>query len=242
MDDLDTAVGRLAAQMPGCWKTDYKLAKAREAVLANAVRAVGDGVCQFALDAALPAPQRQRHPNRLFRGDQMPGTTPSATMPSSMSDNYVGGRGYRRRAGIDENGYTAQALLDFLGGVLPTMPEEEVEAFFDGLHNMLGGNGMDQGTTMRLPSNGGRGTAPGEFFGGQTIEGTFAEEDPLGTGPRGNTDSRPRTLRDRRAAQDRRAAYDRRLAQDANAQRYLSETSFFDRFPQAGRIEIWGNR
>ena len=91
-----------------------------------------------------------------------------------------------------------------------------------------------QGSTVRLPI--GAGVDPADLMAPQSTRGSFSEEDDL-TNPRGTADSaygygqRPRNPRQRRAlAHDRRYA----PAQDSG--------SFLDRFPAAGRIEIWGNR
>jgi len=225
----DPQVRRLVAQMPDFWHAEAKSMVARHIVSTNRNHGMALDARPRSLDDDI---------NRFFRGDPMT-TAPSAAMPATFSDNYVGGAEYRRRNNGADQGSSVQELLQVVGNTLQTLSQLEIDQFITGLNHMLGGSAMpgeDQGSSMRLPDNGGSGVAPGEFFEGQTTEGTFSERDPVGTGPRGTADSRPRTMRDRR-----RMGADRHMAQDADIrQRYANQSSFLERFPMAARIQVWG--
>ena len=198
----------------------------------------------LALDSANP------HPNsidpdiaKFFAKDQaMPysNTNPSSGAPPARygqtdTGYSVGGQQYaRRNAGVRDqaNGVSAAQILDLIDS--GAMPDEEIEMLLNGLSQRYGGNGMpaeDQGNP-RLPDNG-NGVSPADFF-NQSSEGTWAQGDPQSRGPSGTADSRYGYDRRPRDPRQRRTAHDRRLASGQDT------GSFFDRFPSARAIEVWG--
>jgi hypothetical protein len=246
-------VRRVAATLCPAWHASYKLDVARRMVNGDTDRAV-----TMALDAqpgSLDAAVRNFfHPHG---SDQMPMTSPSAAMPASLNDNYtgsrgaartIGGMGYHRRNGnASDQPRDAEAFLS----AFEQLDETVQLQIFAALASYYGVDiGEDQGSTLRLPN--GQGVDPADLIAPeQGIAGSFAEGDPVGTGPRGNTDQRPtgapgtparlENLPPGMVARElaRRSASDRRMAQDSRTIARNHE-AFLERHPWARHVQVWG--
>jgi len=100
--------------------------------------------------------------------------------------------GYRRRNNGDsdqERGTSAQQMIDVVASALQTRSEEAVELFLDGMNNL---DGDRLGERLDCASADRPGCRPADFFEEQRTCGTFAEGEPVGTGPRGTVGARQR--------------------------------------------------
>jgi hypothetical protein len=232
MNDFDIAVGRLAAQLPSCWRTDFKLDVARANVTANALREVDQGARQFALDSLPRGGDQQMPPNS------------AGAMPASLSpNNYTGGHHYRRRAGADQNGYSPEQVINFVARCLHECDDQQHAELTQGLVNLLDAEmgttpatDQESGSTLRLPI--GAGTAPADLISPQqSTSGSFGGLRESWEGiasPPSATDRRPMAPRERRLGHDQRQAQDAAIRQ-----RHEAMASFASLFPDAMRISIW---
>lgn len=223
------AISRVLNVMPQCWRDDYKLERATDAVRANRAMALDSASPGSSLDADI-------HQFLFPHGrDAMPmSTSPSAAMPRAMSpDNYTAATGGPQFAHRNHGSDQSNRVSIILRQIADLSDEEYAElaaALSDG-----GGPQPAEDQSSPMQFSNGSGTAPAELLapGQGSSTGTFSESDPTGTGPRGTADSRPRSGRDRR-----RQAAEQRLAEDGIRRRYQNQQNFIARFPFLA-VEVW---
>lgn len=224
------AISRVLRLMPDCWKDDYKLAQATLSARVNRA---------MALDAAPPGSSFDADHYKFMhsaRRQQMP-------MTSLHPDNLTGSTGgyhtgsasqFGRRGGNDQSNRVSIILRQ-----IADLSDDEFAELAAALNNGGGTQRAEDQETGYSPMQfgGSAGTSPADLIEPHNSAGTFSEEDPTGTGPRGTADSAyGYGQRSRHPPDRRRLAHDRQ-PQMSEAERFKG---FASRFPDAAyRIDVW---